>query len=118
MLFSCTRMYIICTPMNLLMHMRVAVSLRQGLALSVILLLLQSNTARVLWSFHDTTDPTSEDIPSSLIHSHKGSVSLNLLGGLPSAPPDPEDLQFYDVTVDRVSYIVISGFFLHCCPNI
>ena len=64
---------------------------------------LQSETARVIWSFHSTADPTSEDIPFDLIHSYKGSASLNLLGGLPSAAPDPDDLQYYDITVDRVS---------------
>ena len=39
-----------------------------------------------------------------MIHSYQGSVSLNLLGGLPSTPPDPEDLQYYDITVDDVSF--------------
>jgi hypothetical protein len=73
---------------------------------------INSDTARVLWSFHATTDPTSEDIPFDLIHSYKGSASLNLLGGLPSAAPDPDDLQYYDITVDRVSsYIYTSNFF-------
>ena len=64
---------------------------------------MQSETARVLWSFHATTDPTSEDIPRDLIHTYKGSVSLNLLGGLPSAAADPEDIQTYDINVDSVS---------------
>ena len=62
---------------------------------------LQAETARVIWSFHDT-DPSSQDLTFSDIHSRKGSVSLNLLGGLPDAAPDPHDLDYYDVAVDKV----------------
>ena len=63
----------------------------------------QTETVKIIWSFHDTTDPSSEDISFDLIHTYKGSISLNLLGGLPSAAPDPDDLQYYDITVDNVS---------------
>ena len=62
---------------------------------------IQAETARVIWSFHDT-DPSSQDLMFSDIHSRKGSVSLNLLGGLPDAAPDPQDLEYYDVTVENV----------------
>ena len=63
----------------------------------------QAETARVIWSFHATADPPSQDIPRSLVHSKKGSKSLNLLGGLPSPAPDPEDIKFFDVGVNSVS---------------
>ena len=68
---------------------------------------LQTETAKVIWSFHDTTDPSSEDITFDLIHAYKGSISLNLLGGLPSAAPDPDDLRYFDITVDNVSYFYV-----------
>ena len=57
----------------------------------------------MIWAFHDTAVPTSQDIPNSLRHTHRGSQSLNLLGGLPSAAPDPDDLEYYDVTLDNVN---------------
>ena len=43
-----------------------------------------------------------EDIPNSLRHTHQGTQHLNLLGGLLSPPPDPDDLEYYDITVDNV----------------
>ena len=64
---------------------------------------LQAETAKVLWSFHTSEYPSSEELSSANIHTYKGAVSLNLLGGLPSAAPDSDDLQQYDVTVDNVS---------------
>ena len=64
---------------------------------------LQAETARVIWSFNDAPDPSSQDLTFSDIHSRKGSVSLNLLGGLPDAAPDPQDLEYYDITVNNVS---------------
>ena len=64
---------------------------------------LQAETARVIWSFRDAPDPSSQDLMFSDIHSRKGSVSLNLLGGLPDAAPDPQDLEYYDITVNNVS---------------
>ena len=85
------------------------------------LAVLQSDTARVLWSFHATSDPTSKDIPFSLIHDYQGSVSLNLLGGMPSAAPDPENLQYYDIRVDRVScnnHDILCPPHLHACMQI
>ena len=59
--------------------------------------LIQADTARVIWSFHPS-DPTSSGMLS--MHTKQGSVSLNLLGGLPSSTPDPDDLMTYDVLVD------------------
>ncbi|CAI8042465.1 DBH-like monooxygenase protein 1 homolog, partial [Geodia barretti] len=63
---------------------------------------ITTETARVIWSFHATTDPTSEVLTFADRHSHKGALSLNLLGGLPDAAPDPQDLEYYDVTVDEI----------------
>ena len=63
----------------------------------------QPETARVIWAFHATDDPTSEELTFSLIHSEKGSASLDLLGGLPDVAPDPADLKNFDLTVDDVS---------------
>ena len=66
---------------------------------------MKSETARVIWSFA-AADPSSQDLTFSDIHSRKGSVSLNLLGGLPDAAPDPQDLEYYDVTVNGVIIIL------------
>ena len=63
---------------------------------------MQAETLKVLWSFRVNEDPVSEEIGYS-IHTYKGSRSLNLLGGLPSVAPDPDDLAYYDVVVDNVS---------------
>ncbi|CAI8042477.1 DBH-like monooxygenase protein 1 homolog [Geodia barretti] len=63
---------------------------------------IMAETARVIWSFHATTDPTSEVLTFADIHSHKGALSLNLLGGLPDAAPDPQDLEYFDIKVDNI----------------
>ncbi|CAI8042462.1 DBH-like monooxygenase protein 1 homolog, partial [Geodia barretti] len=63
---------------------------------------ITTETARVIWSFHATTDPASEVLTFADRHSHKGALSLNLLGGLPDAAPDPQDLDYYDITVDAI----------------
>ena len=59
----------------------------------------------MIWSFRTGDDPASEELSFSDIHMRKGSVSLNLLGGLPSRAPEPEDLPYYDINVDNVSYV-------------
>lgn len=43
-------------------------------------------------------------LTQDLIHSERGSLSLNLLGGLPEPPPDPDDLDYFDIRVNNVSY--------------
>lgn len=57
----------------------------------------------MIWSFHSSADPSSEDIPHDLIHTNKGSASLNLLGGLQTSPEEPSDLTAFDIRVDNVS---------------
>ena len=57
----------------------------------------------MIWSFLTGDDPASEELSFDDFHSREGSVSLNLLGGLPSRAPEPEDLQYYDINVDNVS---------------
>ena len=73
---------------------------------------LQTETTRVIWSFHATTDPTSEVLTSADRHSHKGALSLNLLGGLPDAAPDPQDLEYFDIKVDNVSELHYQSFII------
>lgn len=63
---------------------------------------IRGETIKVLWSFRVDEDPTSENIGFDLIHDYKGSRSLNLLGGLPSVAPDPDNLKAYDVVVDNI----------------
>ena len=62
----------------------------------------QADTARVIWSFNPS-DPTSSGMFSR--HTQQGSASLNLLGGLPSSTPDPDDLMTYDILVENVSVL-------------
>ena len=76
---------------------------------------LQAETANVLWSFSTSEDPSSEKLSSANIHTYKGADSLNLLGGLPSAAPDPADLQYFDATVDGVSVCLMRSHYCHCC---
>ena len=64
--------------------------------------IFKPETARIIWSF-GPSDPTTLEIPLSFIHTHRGAQYLNLLGGLSSAAPDPDDLTYYDVTVDNVN---------------
>ena len=62
---------------------------------------LQSSTARVVWSFNsnDPTDPSGSD---AMQHEFMGSRSLNLLSGLPSVDTSDEE-DFLEVLVDDVS---------------
>ena len=51
---------------------------------------LQSSTARVVWSFNrnDPTDPSGSD---AMRHDYKGSKSLNLIGGIHNSRSIPTD---------------------------
>ena len=63
--------------------------------------IVQKNTAKVVFSW-GAADPA--DI-SLTYHGEKerGSVSLNLLGGLVDVPPQPSDAQNFTVAVNQVS---------------
>lgn len=64
-------------------------------------------TVRVVWAFN-TNDPS--DLlsgSSSNVHDYKGSLSLNLLGGLTNPPPAPDDLQSFDMLVSNVRHKVL-----------
>jgi len=69
---------------------------------------MQADTARVIWSFHPS-DPISPETP--LMHTHQGSVSLNLLGGVVPPASEPDDLQTYDVLADNVSSNCHSSYY-------
>lgn len=62
---------------------------------------MQAETARVVWSFsrNDPEDPLGE---TAQFHDYQGSVSLNLLGGLSNPPKQPDNMEFFDLTVTNV----------------
>ena len=51
-------------------------------------------------------DPVGDDPNEVMRHgpTDRGTRNLNLLGGQLEVPPDPADLQSFDVTVDSVHY--------------
>ena len=53
-------------------------------------------------------DPDGDDPSEVMYHGNmnRGTQSLNLLGGQQEVPPDPSDLENFDVTVQNVSSIV------------
>ena len=62
---------------------------------------MQAETARVVWSFsrNDSMDPLGE---TAQFHDYQGSASLNLLGGLSNPPKQPDNMEFFDLTVTNV----------------
>ena len=62
---------------------------------------MQTATARVVWSFR-ASDPADSTGSTAEAHDHKGSLSLNLLGGLRDSPPTPDDMQSFDLAVSNV----------------
>ena len=47
-------------------------------------------------------------------HQFRGSRSLNLLGGQENGdPPDPENVQFFDLKVNNVSNTMLTGVQVH-----
>ena len=64
-------------------------------------LLLQADTARVIYSWH-TQDPDSQG--TFMKHTERGSASINFLGGLTAKPSDPADLRSFRVSVSNVSF--------------
>ena len=62
---------------------------------------LQSDTARVIWSF-STSDPSDSLGVTALRHNFEGAVSVNLLSGITAPPADPANFQYFDVAVTNV----------------
>ena len=63
--------------------------------------ILQPDTAHVVWSFN-TADPTDPLGKMAKYHNFTGSVSINLLSGLPEPPAEQDNLQSFDVAVTNV----------------
>ncbi len=74
-----------------------------GKHLIVISTFMQSDTARVIFSWNDD-DPVNDEPNQVMYHgtTNRGSLSVNLLGGQQEVPPDPADLESFDITVDAV----------------
>ncbi len=59
-------------------------------------------TARVIFSWNNA-DPIDDDPSRVLYHEeNRGSVSLNLLGLEQELPPQPENVQLLNITVNNV----------------
>ena len=65
---------------------------------------MQANTARVIFSWNNA-DPVNDDPAQAEYHGpvNRGSFSINLLGAQQEVPPDPVDLQTFEIIVDTVS---------------
>ena len=73
--------------------------------LDITLIVLQANTARVIFSWNDV-DPTMPDGSDAMRHTTRSSVSLNLLGGLPDPPPEPSDTRSFTFRVNNVCILL------------
>ena len=59
----------------------------------------QADTVRVIYSWNDEDPETPATVKQ---HQTRGTVSINLLGGLQDLPPDPDDLKNFTVAADKV----------------
>ncbi len=89
-----------------------------GKHLIVISTCMQSDTARVIFSWNDA-DPVNDEPNQVMNHGsmNRGAASVNLLGGQQEVPPDPADLESFDITVDAVCLILAFLGVMHV-PNI
>ena len=57
---------------------------------------------------YNEADPVSDDPNAVMYHgsTNRGTRNLNLLGGQQEVPPDPTDLETFDVTVNNVCLYV------------
>ncbi len=70
--------------------------------LSITISYMQTDTARVIFSWNDA-DPGNNDPTQVMYHmSNRGVMSINLLGGQQDVPADPSDVQTFNVTVNAV----------------
>ena len=64
---------------------------------------MQPETARVVWSFSNNDPGPGDSLgETAQFHNYQGSVSLNLLGGLSNPPKQPDNMEFFDLTVTNV----------------
>ena len=77
-------------------------------------ILIQANTARVVFSWNDR-DPENDDPETGPMYhgNNRGSASLNLLGGLVNPPPEPpaDMVGSFNITVQNVSLTQLSKYF-------
>ena len=67
---------------------------------------MQAETARVVWSF-SRNDPEDSLGETAQFHAYEGSVSINLLGGLSNPPNQPDNMEYFDLTVTNVCRLLI-----------
>ena len=79
------------------------------------LLMLQPNTARVVFSWNDA-DPTAPDGSDAMYHQTRGAASINLLGGLRNPPPDPSNTSSFTFRVNNVRMCISGINYLQSCP--
>ena len=60
-----------------------------------------------MWSFR-ADDPLDSTGSTPEVHDYKGSLSLNLLGGLRDSPPAPDDMQSFDLAVSNVRQLIFA----------
>ena len=63
---------------------------------------LQVGTTRVIYAWNEA-DPAGDDPNAVMYHgTNRGTRNLYLLGGQQEVPPDPSDLEIFDLTVKNV----------------
>ena len=77
---------------------------------------LQTDTARVIFAWNEA-DPAGDDPNAVMYHeSNRGVQNLNLLGGQQEVPPDPADIQSFDVVVNSVrKFLTLCIFIFKRC---
>lgn len=63
-----------------------------------------------MWSFKEQDPPNGAD-GQFILHDFKGSMSLNLLGGLVNPPSDPPGTESFAIEVENVRKL-----YTHVCP--
>ena len=64
----------------------------------------QPETARVIWSYHNSDPASSNPSQTFIQHDDQGTRSLNLLGGPRSSFQEPETIASFNITSEGVSY--------------
>eukprot|EP00731_Ephydatia_muelleri_P011381 Em0006g275a len=75
---------------------------------------IKPDTARVVFSW-GAADPADASLSGQYHGSNRGSVSLNLLGGLVNPPPQPSDAKNFTIAVNQISPKISpnNGMYVH-----
>ena len=66
---------------------------------SYLCFILQGDTTKLIYSYHNE-DPVDNEQFS--LHQFQGSMTINLFGQPETAPPLPDDVQYFDIANEKV----------------